>query len=574
MKRRRSFGSHARINPSNRHYLLLLICTLTGRNLLVLAVTAAAIQVKPLLKSRLSSPLKPWTHHCHVSKSSGGMHNNWWRWILNNLLNHSTCSSISNSVFKSLVLRGGEANNDDLDLSDIDDDIPAEDLLDAIFDNHNDLNDDKRKRRPIKTSDNEKLQASIKKKATHINLESLDALIESDSQEKSLSTMIPSNAKKSSKQQQKIMNLRQNLAPQLGSRSRPGASTSTLTTASKSSSDRYLNRSFRHELDRLSKQPSPLSPRKTSRSKPSSGRSGYESYADEKSRRQRSSNNSFGEELFADSHISEKRNEETHRIIDEVSRNQEVINFAASRKVSAPETSSMQQIRAAPTVSTSGISRPPSPAFVRRRSPATVTKTNSPTASKHHAVWGPHVHHRKTKPGPPPTKATEDERRAHETQSLLRQERRKLLSNLAIRMNDSHTAAIKALIRGSAAHIPPELFGQTIMQEKSACNEKFYGRVTEVQSSLEARDSVDMTVLGEEIDTTPSFRHIEDPTLLSYWGLTPHAKLYGVRFNSYCPLIFQYFTHVHEHCNCTFSLVVKPRAPNTIECFVITITCS
>eukprot|EP00956_Cyclotella_meneghiniana_P006248 scaffold8150_cov69-Cyclotella_meneghiniana.AAC.9 len=68
------------------------------------------------------------------------------------------------------------------------------------------------------------------------------------------------------------------------------------------------------------------------------------------------------------------------------------------------------------------------------------------------------------------------------------------------------------------------------MQEKSACNEKFYGSVTELQSSLRrgtSADKVDGTVLGEEIDAVPSFRHIEDPTLLSYWGLTPHAKLYG-----------------------------------------------
>ncbi|KAL3792591.1 hypothetical protein HJC23_005561 [Cyclotella cryptica] len=176
------------------------------------------------------------------------------------------------------------------------------------------------------------------------------------------------------------------------------------------------------------------------------------------------------------------------------------------------------------------------PASVRRQPPTAASadvKLNSPSASKHpHAVWGPHAQHRKTKPGPPPTKATEDERRAHETQSRIRQERKKLLSNLAIQMNDSHTSAVRALIRGSAAHIPPELFGQTIMQEKSACNEKFYGSVTEVKSSLPGRsggeDGLDTVVLGEELDSsTPSFRHIEDPTLLSYWGLTPHAKLYG-----------------------------------------------
>lgn len=540
MKRRRSIRPRARahIKPSNRHTILLFICILTGRDFLILAVAAAASPVKSIPKSRWSLPLIPWESSSfascdnhHPSKSFGRIYNSFSRWIRTSLPNHATCYPISISLLKSLAVRGGESNNnDDLDLSDIDDDVTAEDLLDAIFDDHNESNttpnkgkkSDRKKRRPLKTSINQKLQESIKKKSTPINDESLgvDALTGFDFREKSISPIIPLNARNSSKQQ-KTMNIRRSPAPKLEPRGRAGASTSsTPSTTSKSSSDRSINDTFRNELDRLSKQPSPLS-----RSRTSSEGSRKEGLADEKDLRRRSSSYSLGD----DSYMSGMRNGEKYETINKASRDQ-VVNYA-SRREASPETSSLQQIRAAPTVSTSGISRPPSPTFVRRRSPATSTETNSPTSSRHHAVWGPHVQHRRSKPGPLPTKATEDERRAHETQSRIRQERKKLLSNLAIRMNDSHTAAIKALIRGSAAHIPPELFGQTIMQEKSACNEKFYGSVTEVQSSLGVRDSMDRTVLGEEIDAVPSFRHIEDTTLLSYWGLTPHAKLYGVRFN-------------------------------------------
>jgi hypothetical protein len=231
---------------------------------------------------------------------------------------------------------------------------------------------------------------------------------------------------------------------------------------------------------------------------------------------------------------------EVARSVDHQTKNS--LNSAINRE-KAPSDPHMHETKAASTSSLPGIStNSKSPAFVRRETPINASsdiQLNSPSAPKHpHAVWGPHAQHRKTKPGPPPTKATEDERRAHETQSRIRQERKKLLSNLAIQMNDSHTSAVRALIRGSAAHIPPELFGQTIMQEKSACNEMFYGSVTEVKSSLSGRsggaDELESSpvVLGEEMEApSPSFRHIEDPTLLSYWGLTPHAKLYGVGFD-------------------------------------------
>jgi len=209
--------------------------------------------------------------------------------------------------------------------------------------------------------------------------------------------------------------------------------------------------------------------------------------------------------------------------------------LARVKRSYAARESTTQSVRTAPTASMSASPSNPSniprdSAFVRR-APSAFSNLHSPSSStKAHAVWGPQAQHRKPKPvGPSPAKATEDERRVHESQSRVLGERKRLLANLAINLHDSHTSAVNALIRGSAAHIPPELFGQSIMQEKSACNEKFYGSVTEVAStSAKAKIEVDSTVLGEEIDSpTPTFRHIEDTTLLSYWGLTPNAKLYG-----------------------------------------------
>ncbi|KAL7465774.1 hypothetical protein ACHAXS_006096 [Conticribra weissflogii] len=151
-----------------------------------------------------------------------------------------------------------------------------------------------------------------------------------------------------------------------------------------------------------------------------------------------------------------------------------------------------------------------------------------------HAVWGPHAYYRKapSKPppmGPSPAKATDEERRAHESENRAREDRKRLLSSLAMSLQDSHTSVLQALIRGNAAHIPPELFGETITQEKSACNEKFFGSMTEIGRGRESSSlDYESTVLGEDIDSPPpSFRHIEDPALLSYWGLTPNAKLYG-----------------------------------------------
>jgi len=151
-----------------------------------------------------------------------------------------------------------------------------------------------------------------------------------------------------------------------------------------------------------------------------------------------------------------------------------------------------------------------------------------------HAVWGPHAYYRKapSRPppmGPSPAKATDEERRAHESENRVRDDSKRFLSSLAISLQDSHTSVLQALIRGNAAHIPPDLFGETITQEKSACNEKFFGSMTEIGRGREAsRLDFENTVLGEDVDPPPpSFRHIEDPALLSYWGLTPNAKLYG-----------------------------------------------
>ena len=145
-----------------------------------------------------------------------------------------------------------------------------------------------------------------------------------------------------------------------------------------------------------------------------------------------------------------------------------------------------------------------------------------------HAVWGP-----KKPPGPPPAKATEEERRADQRKHTVQSERKRLLSNLALSLQDSHVSAIQSLIKGNAAHIPPALFGQTIMQEKSACNEKFHEILSDEHNrrEMKLKAELEASVVGSVEEggfmLEPTFRHIEDPTLLSYWGLTPNAKLYG-----------------------------------------------
>ncbi len=126
------------------------------------------------------------------------------------------------------------------------------------------------------------------------------------------------------------------------------------------------------------------------------------------------------------------------------------------------------------------------------------------------------------------------------------QQRKEMLIKLAMSMQDAHTSTIQSLIKGNAAHIPPALFGQTISQEKAACNEKYTDGATDATISMMAFDERERG--GENIDikkelesiiknddggeeeepkNNRSFRHIEDPDLLSYWGLTPDARLYG-----------------------------------------------
>ena len=107
--------------------------------------------------------------------------------------------------------------------------------------------------------------------------------------------------------------------------------------------------------------------------------------------------------------------------------------------------------------------------------------------------------------------------------------RKQILFNLAMSMQDAHTSTVQALIKGNAAHIPPALFGQTILQEKAACNKKFLD-VTSDSYNVDIKAELKSIKNGQrdEIETLgPSFRHIEDPNLLSYWGLTPEARLYG-----------------------------------------------
>lgn len=522
MRLRKRNCSHIHLVPSNQHAILLLLCILTGRDFFIIAVTAAA---SPFAWSRYrakwSLPLIPWTSvdgsRLDPSTSSDG----WWRWIRTILPGHSMFGIPRSSLFGTLRIRGGESNPD-IDFSDFDDDVPAEDILDAIFDYED--TPKKQQKKVLKANATpareEKLQDSIKQKAKATSMDEtlldLDSLLESASSERKLPRK-QSKARNSS-QQKKFASVSRGPTPKLERRSRVGPSSVPVSKRPNSSI------SLRGELDRMSKKTLPLKQRNKDQSKIIDKEEHPHLRQDPKKGSTRSNTSySTGEELLANSDVSRKKREVNDEHIT-------IQSHAQQKKHASPEPLATQQIRAAPTISTSGTpSKISSPAFVRRISPSSNSEANSPTASRHHAVWGPHAQHRKTKPGPPPTKATEDERRAHESQNRIREERKKLLSNLAIRMNDSHTSAVRALIRGSASHIPPELFGQTIMQEKSACNEKFYGSVTEVQSSSGRTAAADNTVLGEEIDAAaPSFRHIEDPTLLSYWGLTPHAKLYGV----------------------------------------------
>lgn len=113
------------------------------------------------------------------------------------------------------------------------------------------------------------------------------------------------------------------------------------------------------------------------------------------------------------------------------------------------------------------------------------------------------------------------------------EQRKEMLSKLAMTMQDSHTSTVQALIKGNAAHIPPALFGQTILQEKAACHEKFRDVTSDsYNSNIDIKEELKSIKNGQNSDEMdksggPTFQHIEDPNLLSYWGLTPDARLYG-----------------------------------------------
>ena len=488
----------------NQCILLLLLCIITGTDVLILAVAAA---VSPMPRTHYYSlPSIPWvSSNYYSSRDDDGTFVSIWRWIKRSLPNHDTVSS-SYLLYNTLSIRGGD---NDLDLSDIDDDVAAEDLLDAIFDS---------------TTEKTKKSQGSAKRSVEKKASILDGVLDLDASESDIKghNISTKSKARTATEQKRSTRINRKSTPKLEQGSRSSSSSAFISPNTLSAVKVESNTSdyFREELERLSEKPMPLPNYKRKRQRPNG--EGQQKRNEKKDPPRTSNSYSIGEELLADSFVS-KRRDELDELVQDSSKQ--------SAEEASPETSAnIQQIRAAPTVSTSGI---PTTSHTKSVSPAFIRKslaTNSPTPSRHHAVWGPHAQHRKVKPGPPPTKATEDERRAHEEQSRIRQERKSLLSNLALRMQDSHTLAIQSLIKGNAAHIPPELFGQTIMQEKSACNEKFYGSVTELQSSLRrgtSADEVDGTVLGEEIDAVPSFRHIEDPTLLSYWGLTPHAKLYG-----------------------------------------------
>ncbi|KAL7519168.1 hypothetical protein ACHAWX_003961 [Stephanocyclus meneghinianus] len=440
-----------------------------------------SLLVNPSLSKFHSRPVSRTLEHIHLSIRGGGGGGGYGSKKLDDNLDEE------------------EINNLDI-LSHIDDDVPAEELLDIIFDGNNELSpvaksfssknriadrfvkkDGQQQEDDYRNDDN--LRSSINTK-TWTNVRQNDVMENNDVMD--LDLLFPQGTSKESAEarQGPLTSIMRDSKTRLT----PGEAMKT-----RSRSVESIRGSFRNELDRLTKK----------------------------------SSNLLSQRISVD---------QVPRSFDHQTKNS--LNFASNQE-KAPYDPRMHETKTAPTQTLTRIpTNSKSPAFVRREPPINSSSNiqlNSPSAPKHpHAVWGPHAQHRRTKPGPPPTKATEDELRAHETQSRIRQERKKLLSNLAIQMNDSHTSAVRALIRGSAAHIPPELFGQTIMQEKSACNEMFHGSMMEVKSSLSGRSGDDdaletsPVVLGEEIEApSPSFRHIEDPTLLSYWGLTPHAKLYG-----------------------------------------------
>jgi hypothetical protein len=533
----------------NRCTLLLLVCMMTD-HFVLLAVAAAAStpmavvdstggscmpNIFPRRKLFWSVPFIPWARkpeispvqdedkHQHPFVNKSRYNKQWLSALIKNILSRQSLFGFhprsTKFTFESVTkVRGGEVNNNsdeesdnelgNLELSDIDDDVPAEDLLDAIFDSNEMLHPpvmtpkasklvqkksysgkSQEAKQQLEGSQNAKLQESVK---TKDNVTADSKLVDNSKDVgvidfEEIFGAVKNSKARSCSMQKMSTRIDKGSGPKLERINAGKTTDASSSSVNRKSTDSRSDRR-REELGRLSKKPAPLSEQKSNQ---------------------------------VDNKIAMPR----RRTID--------ASPEAPRK-------RVQEIRAAPTVSTSGVTmKGASPAFLRRRAPSPSSKNaelRSPSASSRaHAVWGPHAQHLKTKPGPPtgPSryKATEDERRAHENQSRIREERKKLLSNLAIKMNDLHTSVVKALIRGSAAHIPPELFGQTIMQEKSACNEKFYGSVSEVKSSFDeaAASGLESTVFGEEVDVaTPSFRHIEDPTLLSYWGLTPHAKLYGV----------------------------------------------
>jgi hypothetical protein len=109
------------------------------------------------------------------------------------------------------------------------------------------------------------------------------------------------------------------------------------------------------------------------------------------------------------------------------------------------------------------------------------------------------------------------------------EQRKEMLFKLAMSMQDAHTSTVQSLIKGNAAHIPPALFGQTILQEKAACHKKFLDDTSD-SYNIDIKAELNSIKNGQddEVETVgPSFRHIEDPDLLSCWGLTPDARLYG-----------------------------------------------
>eukprot|EP00956_Cyclotella_meneghiniana_P044059 scaffold300213_cov89-Cyclotella_meneghiniana.AAC.1 len=277
-----------------------------------------------------SLPSIPWvSSNYYSSRDDDGTFGSIWRWIKRSLPNHDTVSS-SYLLYNTLSIRGGDS---DLDLSDIDDDVAAEDLLDAIFDS---------------TTEKTKKSQGSAKKSVKKKASILDGVLDLDAPESDIKghNMSTQSKARTATEQKRSTRINRKSTPKLEQGSRSSSSNAPVSSdtlfAAKTPST--TSDSFREELDRLSEKPTPLPNYKRKRQRPNG--EGQQKRNEKKDPPRTSNSYSIGEELLADSFLSKRRDE-----LDELVHSQK-----QSAEEASPETSAnIQQIRAAPTVSTSGI---------------------------------------------------------------------------------------------------------------------------------------------------------------------------------------------------------------------------